>query len=170
MFLLELYLKSRQAKLRAWRRRGEEWVREKNNASNYSHYDFDDYAKKFPCPVIQWGKVLAVVLPILGIGTVAALGILAIVTAPPKKVDPNNPNDCTTVVKKDDKVGVTGTDFKGSKGTVLVQREDCSVIMNLEESTYTMEICERIDKNYCTNAQAKGTILRVEKSSDVVKL
>lgn len=170
MFVFELYIKSRQAKERAWRKRGEEWVKEKNSTSNYSYYSFDDYERKFPCPVIRWGKVAAVVLPILGITAVVALGILAIVTAPPKKVDPNNPNDCATVVKKDDKVAIVGGDFEGSKGTVISQDKECVVNLTLTESLWGMEKCKKVNRTYCKEARENGQILKVENSEDILKL
>jgi hypothetical protein len=170
MFLLELYLKGRQAKLRAWRKRGEEWVSKRNSGAGYSVYHFEDYERAFPSPVFPFKKVATFVLP--GIGAVAVLSLIVwgIITAPPKKVDPNNPNDCTTVVKKGDKIGIIAGDFNGSKGTVIDQRKDCSVNLTLDMSTYTLDMCKKIGKGYCDSAKENGAILSIGKSSDIVKL
>jgi hypothetical protein len=170
MFLIELYLKKRKAKLRAWERAGKEWVEERNKASSYNAYSFEDYAKRYPAPVFPWKKVLSIVFTSLACIAIVTFVVWRIASIPPKKIDPNNPNDCSTVVKKGDKVGVTGGDFEGSKGVVIEQRKDCSVNLTLTESTWTYDQCHKKSSGYCSESKEKDEILTVDHSQDIVKL
>jgi len=170
MFLLELYLKNREAKIKRWHDYGIQWLKEKNGTSSYSYYDMGDYEKKFPYPAIRWKKVASVVLPILGALTITSLLVVYIATRPPKPIDPNNPNDCSTVVKKGDKVAVSGGNFDGSEGDIIEQKKDCSVNLRLTKSTFSTKRCKDLDYNDCGGAKDDGTILNVDRSSNIIKL
>ena len=158
IFVFENLRKSRQKRIKDWERTGQEWLDKKNEGRSYSVYSFRDYERKYPKP-ITLAKVAGTVLPILGGIGVVALLVTYVVTLPPKKVDPNNPNDCSVVVKKDDKVAIRGGRFDGSEGVVVSQNNDCEVSVKLTKSLWTMKRCKENDE-----------ILRVEKSSDITKL
>lgn len=170
MFVFELLTKNRRKKIEEWRKDGEAWIKKRNELSGYSVYTFENYEAHFPMPVTNYKKISAVVLPILAVIAVVVCLIGYVVTLPPKKVDPKNPNGCAVLVAKGDKVGVLGGDFDGSKGTVIDQRSDCSVHLTLDVSTYTFEKCEKVNKEYCNSTKENGAILKVNKSADIVKL
>lgn len=164
IFVLESYLKNRRAKVEAWEKSRAEWA----NSGSYRYSR--DYESVVPYPIIRWGRIASMSIPFLIGGIVITTLGIAIATAPPKKVDPNNPHDCSVVVHKGDKVGVTGTKFEGSNGVVIDQRSDCSVNLTLTHSTWGVGRCKQVDGDYCDKPKEDGEILTVENSKDIVKL
>ncbi len=167
MFLLELYLQNRKAKVEAWRKRGEEWLVDHPN-----YYSFEDYERKYPKPVFPW-KTFFGALPIVLVAiTVITTVVVHIATAPPPKVDPNNPHGCEQVVKKGDRVAVTYGDFVGSEGVVIQQGnglpDDCGANIKLTKSTNTRDECAKVH-NDCRRERNVGEELYVDSSGNFTK-
>tara|TARA_B100001245_G_C22890259_1_gene428679 strand:- start:438 stop:953 length:516 start_codon:yes stop_codon:yes gene_type:complete len=171
MFLLERPLRKRREKINNWNKQADAWAAEMNEKYG-GEYDRDTYERRSGTrPYRPIGEVFTVVFVPAGIIAVVSLVIVYILTRPPKPVDPDNPNDCKTVVKKGDDVGIIAGDFNGSKGTVIQQEDGgCAITLTLTESTYTMKRCKEIDYGYCTDVREDGEILKIDNSSDVVKL
>ena len=173
MFLFEQYLKKRRRKIQAWKREGEEWVNEKNSKSGYSMYSLADYARANPSPYGETKDILTVVWCVF-VGIVVSTGLTFVFwnlfTAPPKKVDPNNPNGCDVLVKKGDLVAVTAGPFEGSEGTIINQLKNCSVNLRLTKSTMSDKRCEELDYSDCGFAKDNGTILNVDTEKNIIKL
>lgn len=131
----------------------------------------ESYLKNHRREIKAWKQIIQQGAPIIFITLVVIASITFIATRPPKKIDPNNPNGCSPMVKKDDKVAVQTSDFDGSEGIVIQQKEDCTVDLRLTKSTYTFEICKKSnDDFYCKNTKEIGTILHVNNNDHIVKL
>jgi len=169
IFVFESLLENRKAKVDAWREQGQRWVKARNATSSYAHYSFEDYERRNPAP-LSVKKVASFVLPGIAVGAVVAFAIWGIASVPPKKVDPNNPHDCSVVVKKDDKVAVTYGPFVGSEGTVINQEDGCGVNIKLTKSTNTREDCVKKGYQDCRSEKNIGDELNVDTSQNITKL
>lgn len=170
MFIIQRYLQRREELIHDWETAGRAWVKEKNDDEyRYHRYSLSDYASNHPYPVVRLRPILATVFPILIVITVVSSVVLYTVTRPPKPVDPNNPNDCSNLVKKGDNVIVTEGDFRDSTGTILEQKKDCSVNITLTKSTYTHK--EAQDQGYQgRDAREVGETLNVDRQENFTKL
>lgn len=168
IFLLELYVKNRAKKIKQWENDKQKWMNDKEDI--YGYRTARMWERQNPYPVINFGKVFASFIPIVGVGFVAAFFITLVVNHEPAPIDPKNPNNCKVVVKKGDKVAVHEGDFTGSKGNVISQNSDCDVTLELTDSTWSVKICKDVDKTYCDTARDNGAILRVNGSNTITKL
>jgi len=170
LFILEPVLEKRRAKIDEWNAKADAWVEEMNGRYGDS-YNRNKYASRFGGrPYVSFKTICAVVLPILGGLAVSSLTVLAIVTEPPKKIDPNNPHSCTTVVKKGDKIGIVSDSFDGSKATVLDQKDDCSVDLTLDHSAYTPDNCKDKDWRNCDISKKDGEVMNLSGDTKIIKL
>lgn len=172
IFVIESFLKRRRTELKEWENEAREWAAKKNsNQYSYASYSYKDYPVRRPgLPIVKWAMVLPIVLmPLLVFGMVALITAGAPTGAEVDKTA-SNPNGCTTVVQKGDKIALKDGDFAGSKGEVISQDNNCNVNLTLTDSTWSMDRCKKVDRTYCQEAKDNGNILTVNNSKDIIKL
>lgn len=171
IFLIEQLIKNVKAKERAWERKGKKWVEERNSYNKYIRYSLKDYAKENPSPSQKIRQVFSTLVSLLIGLAIACLITWGIVSASSVKPDPNNPNNCSLLVKKDDKVAVTYGPFVGSEGTVIEQdKKGCGVKIRLTKSTNTRNEC--VEKKYkdCRAEKNVGEELYIDTSRNITKI
>lgn len=166
IFIFELYLRNRRAKVKAWEKSRRDWV----NSGDYRYTS--DYERSHPYPVFKWKPFLInVTLPVV-VGLIfAGCMVLAFKGADDSGTTKSTSKNCTTTVKKDEAVGVSYGSFQGSKGTVVRQNSNCSVDINLTDSTDSFDTCRKSNSDSsCEGTQENGSILHIDSSDNVIPL
>lgn len=171
MFVLEQFIKRQTSKRRAWEKRADKWVDKMTEEHGYG-YTRGHYSRRIePREFKTLGEIGMLILPYL-IGSVL-VGFFAwvIFFMPQPEPDPNNPHNCSVLVKKDDKVAVTYGPFVGSEGTVVEQDGNgCGVKMKLSKSTNTRDACVEKKRTDCREERNVGEELYVDSSKNITKI
>lgn len=170
IFVLEQYLKRREAAIRAWKDDGNKWVREKNSNSDYHHYGFDDWESGHPCPVIDFAAVVRVVtIAVVAVSLVTVVALFIFSHEPSKK--DSKPKATTSQVqekrgeyKVGDTVQVVYGTYKDSVGVVIRDGEEGAII-KLTESSYTKEMAAA---NNSSGGLDKGSLLTIGSRDNLV--
>jgi len=168
VFLVELYLKKRRAKIVAWEKARDQWIAD----DEYGYRDSRDWERIHPYPVKRWGKIIGNIVPFVVVVIIPVLAVFMI-TQPDSKHDNKKASvtqQCENRVKKGDSVGINYGDFKGSKGTIIRQTKDCAVDITLTDSTNTFDQCKKADRGNCFDTLENSKMLHVDSQDNIVKL
>lgn len=165
IFVVELYLKSRRAKVVAWEKACAEWIA----ADTYGYRDKRAWVRQHPYPVFQYSRVLRVLVPLVCV--LLVFGTIASAIVHNNSNQPNKPKQATAKVEKKgdikvgDKVQVVYGTFKDSVGEAIKVGEGDAII-KLTNSTYTKAMADV--NNNSSLGQDNGTLLKISSLDNLV--
>lgn len=174
LFVIDNYFKGRRAKITAWERAGDAWIKKMDDASDYRTHDMDDYERVHPYPGFRLSgeRVFACFMGlVIGIAVVALVGTIVSAVVDHKKDTANKPKTSTSQQKnKDyspkvgDKVQVVYGDYKDSIGEIVKVKND-GVIIKLTKSSYTKAMASANNSSLGTD---DGQLLDIASNDNIV--
>jgi hypothetical protein len=157
IFIVEHYLKTRSAKIKAWEKARDQWINEKDQ-----YYRSEkDWERRRPYPVMKFnGKKVLTWAITACVVHVAVFGVLWFI----QNDSTSNKNSSQVDKKYNPKVGdtvkVAYGDFKDSTGE-LVKVGEGNAIIKLTNSTYTKEMAMAVNRSP-ENARNNGELLKIQ--------